>query len=74
MLQLHPVYSLWNRRKTLTGSLDPMHANSTNKPCSIKQSDTYHVVGKSWPIHSFIMDAIDENLFLVVPKTIQTEL
>ena len=23
MLQLYPVYLLWNRRKTLTGSLDP---------------------------------------------------
>ena len=25
MLQLYPVYSLWNRRKTLTGSPDPTH-------------------------------------------------
>ena len=33
MLQLHPVYSLWNRRKTLTGSPDPTRANGTNKPC-----------------------------------------
>ena len=34
MLQLYPVYSLWNRRKTLTGSPDPMRANGTNKPCT----------------------------------------
>ena len=42
MLQLHPVYSLWNRRKTLTGSPDPMHANGTNKPCTLYylRSDT----------------------------------
>ena len=33
MLQLHPVYSLWNRCKTLTGSPDPTCANGTNKPC-----------------------------------------
>ena len=33
MLQLHPVYSLWNRCKTLTGSPDPMHTNGTNKLC-----------------------------------------
>ena len=29
MLRLYPVYLLWNRRKTLTGSPDPMRANST---------------------------------------------
>ena len=42
MLQLHPVYSLWNRHKTLTGSPDPMHANGTNKPCTLYylRSDT----------------------------------
>ena len=34
MLQPHPVYSLWNRSKTLTGSPDPTHANGTNKPCN----------------------------------------
>ena len=34
MLQLHPVYSLWNRRKTLTGSPDPTSANGTNKSCN----------------------------------------
>ena len=34
MLQLYPVYSLWSRRKTLTGSPDPTRANGTNKPCS----------------------------------------
>ena len=33
MLQLYPVYLLWNRRKTLTGSPDPTRANGTNKPC-----------------------------------------
>ena len=33
MLQLYPVYLLWNRCKTLTGSLDPTRANGTNKPC-----------------------------------------
>ena len=33
-LQLYAVYSLWNRRKTLTGSPDPTHANGTNKPCN----------------------------------------
>ena len=35
-LQLYPVYLLWNRRKTLTGSPDPTFANSTNKPCTIR--------------------------------------
>ena len=34
MLQLYPVYLLWNRPKTLTGSPDPTLANGTNKPCS----------------------------------------
>ena len=33
MLQVHPVYSLCNRRKTVTGSPDPTHAKGTNKPC-----------------------------------------
>ena len=33
MLHLYPVYLLWNRRKTLTGSPDPTHTNGTNKPC-----------------------------------------
>ena len=33
MLQLYPVYSLWNRCKTLTRSPDPKRANGTNKPC-----------------------------------------
>ena len=32
MLQLHSVYSLYNRHKTLTGSSDPTCANGTNKP------------------------------------------
>ena len=31
ILQLYPVYLLWNRRKTLTGSPDPTCANGTNK-------------------------------------------
>ena len=35
MLQLNPVYLLWNRRRTLTGSPDPTRANGTNKPCSM---------------------------------------
>ena len=35
MLQLYPVYLLCNRRKTLTESPDPTHANGTNKPCII---------------------------------------
>ena len=33
MLQLYPVYSLWNRRKTLIGSPDHTRANGTNKFC-----------------------------------------
>ena len=33
MLQLYPVYLLWNRRKTLTGSPDATRANGTNEPC-----------------------------------------
>ena len=37
MLQLYPVYSLWNRCKTLTGSPDPTCANGTNKPCKDPQ-------------------------------------
>ena len=36
MLQVYPVYLLWNRRKTLTGSQDPTHANGTNKPCNCR--------------------------------------
>ena len=35
MLQLYPVYLFCSRRKTLTGSLDPTHANGMNKPCRI---------------------------------------
>ena len=35
MLQLYPVCLLWNRRKTLTGSLDPTRVNGTNKPCMV---------------------------------------
>ena len=42
MLQLYPVYSLWNRHKTLTGSLDPMHANGTNKPCNVTPMSGYN--------------------------------
>ena len=38
MLKLYPVYLLWIRRKTLTGSPDPTHANGTNKPCTVKRS------------------------------------
>ena len=38
MLQLYPVYLLWNRHKTLTGSLDPTHANATDKPCTSKET------------------------------------
>ena len=37
MLQLNPVYLLWNRRKTLTGSPDPTRANGTNKPCMVPE-------------------------------------
>ena len=33
MLQSVPSVFIVYRRKTLTGSLDPMHANGTNKPC-----------------------------------------
>ena len=36
MLQLYPVFSLLNRRKTLTGSPDPTRANGTNKPCTYR--------------------------------------
>ena len=39
MLQLYPVYLLWNRCKTLKGSPDHMHANSTNKPCTLSFPD-----------------------------------
>ena len=42
MLQLNPVYSLWNRRKTLTGSPDTTHAIGTNKPCM----DNVHASGQ----------------------------
>ena len=35
-MQQYPEYLLWNRRKTLTGSPDPTHANGTNRPCSTK--------------------------------------
>ena len=32
-LQLYPVYLMCNRRKTLTGSPDPMYMQPANKPC-----------------------------------------
>ena len=44
MLQLYPVYLLWNRCKTLTGSLDPMHAKSKNKPCIIDGGSSLYVL------------------------------
>ena len=34
-MQQYPVYLLWNRRKTLTGSPDPTRANGTNRPCIV---------------------------------------
>ena len=34
-MQQYPAYLLWNRRKTLTGSLDPTRAYGTNRPCII---------------------------------------
>ena len=33
-MQQYPVYLLWNRRKTLTGSPDPTRANGANRPCN----------------------------------------
>ena len=36
MLQLYPAYSLCNRCKTLTGSLDSMYMQPTNRPCTSK--------------------------------------
>ena len=36
---MYPVYLLCNRRKTLTGSPDPTHANGTNKPCILVSKD-----------------------------------
>ena len=33
-MQQYPVYLLWNRRKTLTGSPDPTRAYGTNRPCN----------------------------------------
>ena len=39
MLELYPVYLLCNRRKTLTGSPDPMRANGTNKPCILNKQE-----------------------------------
>ena len=39
MLQLHPVYSLCNRRKTLTGSPDPMCAMHCNAHFACKVVD-----------------------------------
>ena len=48
MLQVYPVYSLWNRRKTLTGSPDTMHTNSTNKPCNCSSMDP--IWGQQWRI------------------------
>ena len=42
MLQSVSSVSVVYRRKTLTGSPDPTHANGTNKPCTLD-----HVVGRS---------------------------
>ena len=57
MLQLYPVYSLCNRRKTLTGSPDPKHANGTNKPCSREcvGSRLDHMEGSNWWYRSGVM-------------------
>ena len=41
MLQLYPVYLLWNRRRTLTGPPDPTLANGTNELCPINSK---HVI------------------------------
>ena len=47
MVQLYPVYLLWNRRKTLTGSPDPTRANGTNKPCTQLDSWVAKIIGRS---------------------------
>ena len=36
MLKVYPSVFVVYRRKILTGSPDPMHANSMNKPCTSK--------------------------------------
>ena len=48
MLQLYPMYSLWNRRKTLTGSPHPTRANGTNKPCKTTFRSPTKSVSKLW--------------------------
>ena len=51
MLQSVSSVFIVYRRKTLTGSLDPMHANGMNKPCIIggESSDPMHVNGMNKP-------------------------
>ena len=43
-MQQYPEYLLWNRRKTLSGSPDPTHANGTNRPCMIQSSCAVRLV------------------------------
>ena len=50
MLQSNPVYLLWNRHKTLTGSLDPTHANGTNKPRSFHRCLSVHGGSAQHPV------------------------
>ena len=46
------------RRKTLTGSPDPTHANCTDKPCNMGQNDT---IGKIELNPSFVLSSDNTN-------------
>ena len=51
-MQQYPVYLLWNRCKTLTGSPDPTRAYGTNRPCSIPRHVHTHVHAHTCNTHA----------------------
>ena len=59
MLQLHPVYLLCNRRKTLTGSPDPTRANGTNEPCTVNSD--FNIFIREFNTHE---DFVNMNIVL----------
>ena len=59
MFQLYPMYLLWNRCKTLTGSPDPTYMQSANKPCNlIKRFKRLMLVNKYLPVRFIILTLI----------------
>ena len=50
MLQLYPVYLLWNRRKTLTGSPDPTRMQKVQINLAILSDATNKLGHSVWTI------------------------